>query len=485
MLKTGASVLVSGLISAVAVVVAMLVTARSQSRAWRQGTLLVASGAFYCAWAHWFALVLLASIVLNYFLGNWIKRTPRGWVLSVGILLNIAILCVFKYLPEAMRQHPLAGLDGLARIALPLGISFWTFQAISYLFDQYREEELDPSFVEFALYMSFFPVVVSGPVCRMPDMLPQFRAGVRTSPSVLANGLRRVAMGVLMMQIAKLLGQGILSGDGITSGFDRVPQWSGTDAWCLAIGFGLQLFFDFAGYSHIAIGVAQALGFSVPENFARPFSSTSPSAFWTRWHMSLSFWIRDYVFLPLALVCREMWWRNLALVLAMALFGIWHKASLLFLLWGLYHGVLLVIHRGIQAAHRRWNWTAESGPWVLLSWATTMLALSAGWIFFRSNSIQQAGDLFAAMFTVSTYQQHYLSGSLYALVFMVICGYGVAVVVADHLRTSQNLPVASQGVLSRQRWIWIAPLYLLLLLVLLLMTHAGSTNAAQLMYRNF
>ena len=120
-----------------------------------------------------------------------------------------------------------------------------------------------------------------------------------------------------MMQLAKLLGQGILSGDGITTGFDRVTHWSGADVWCLAFGYGLQLFFDFAGYSHIAIGAAQVLGFTVPENFARPFHSTTPSIFWTRWHMSLSFWIRDYVFLPLATLRREVWWRNLGLVISM------------------------------------------------------------------------------------------------------------------------------------------------------------------------
>ncbi len=135
----------------------------------------------------------------------------------------------------------------------------------------------------------------------------------------------RIATGVLMVQLAKLLGQGILGGDGINSGFDRVTHWSGPDVWCLALGYGLQLFLDFAGYSHIAIGAAKALGFTVPENFARPFQSTNASIFWTRWHMSLSFWIRDYIFLPLATLRREVWWRNLALVISMVLFGLWHK----------------------------------------------------------------------------------------------------------------------------------------------------------------
>ena len=182
------------------------------------------------------------------------------------------------------------------------------------------------------------------------------------------RGFSRIATGVLMMQLAKLLGHGVLGGHGINSGFDRLTQWSGADVWCLAFGYGLQLFFDFAGYSHIAIGAAQALGFTIPENFARPFASDSPSVFWTRWHMSLSFWIRDYVFLPLAVVRREIWWRNLVLVISMMIFGVWHKATILFVLWGCYHGVLLVLHRQVQALERRFNWTPPEGAWNAISW---------------------------------------------------------------------------------------------------------------------
>ena len=477
--------LVSGLISAIAIVGAVAVCARSHSQGVRQWVLLLASCLIYITWVRWYALVLLASIAVNYALGEWVRRKPRAGVLAISIGVNLALLGVFKYAPEVVRQHPVPGFDAVGRILLPLGLSFWTFQAISYLFDLYREEELDPSFVEFSLYMSFFPVVISGPICRMPDMLPQFRAHVRTTSMAMATGSRRIATGILMMQMAKLLGQGILSGDGINSGFDRVQQWSSTDAWFLAIGFGLQLFFDFAGYSHIAIGLAAVLGFTVPENFTRPFASSSPSVFWTRWHMSLSFWIRDYVFLPLVLLRREMWWRSLSLVIAMSIFGVWHKATLLFLLWGAYHGVLLVVHRAVQAAERRWNWTFSSGSGELLSWVATMLFIDLGWIFFRANSARQARDMICAAFSLSTLGVHYLSGSLYGMVFALALGYAVALWVADRLRDSCAQPIAAQGLLVRNRWVWISPLYILMLLAMWLMTHASGTNAAQLMYRNF
>ena len=298
------------------------VFAKVRSRIVRQAVLLASSAALYLTWQPWFAAVLFTSIVANFLFGKWLRAKPQWLPLSTGIAFNLALLSAFKYFPGAAAHILPPAVGETIRLALPLGISFWTFQALSHLFDLYRGEELDPSFVEFALYMVFFPVTISGPVCRMPDMLPQFRSEETTSWSDIGLGLRRIAIGVFMMQLGKLLGQGILAGDGIVSGFDRSTQWSGADVWCLTFGYGLQLFFDFAGYTHLAVGAAKALGITVPENFDRPFASTNPAVFWTRWHMSLSFWIRDYVFFPLAPLRREMWWRNLALAFSGIMLGL-------------------------------------------------------------------------------------------------------------------------------------------------------------------
>src|SRR5215469_7687436 len=338
----------------------------------RQLTLLLASCGLYLTWTRWFFAVLMISTVMNFLLGRTLRRKQSGALLAGGILFNLILLSTFKYVPAIVPAMPFSSLQRFAYLALPLGISFWTFQAMSYLFDLYRGEELDPSFVEFALYMAFYPVTISGPICRMPEMLPQFRSDDAIRWEIVGRGFQRILTGVLMMLFARLLGQGILAGDGINSGFDRATQWSGLDVWCLAFGYGLQLFFDFAGYSHIAIGAAQALGLIVPENFARPFQSTTVSIFWTRWHISLSFWIRDYVFLPLATLRREIWWRNLALVISMVLFGLWHKASVLFLLWGMYHGLLLVGHRHIQQMQRKLNWNPSTTWWNAVSWLVTI-----------------------------------------------------------------------------------------------------------------
>ncbi|MGB8013066.1 MAG: MBOAT family O-acyltransferase [Terriglobales bacterium] len=471
----------------------VVVFAKVHSRVVRQFVLLIGCCALYLTWGAWFAAVLLASTIMNFLLGKWLQRRPSALVLSIGILLNLALLGSFKYLPEAVNVSiPLSSLQRFAHLALPLGISFWTFQAMSYLFDLYRDEELDPSFFEFLLYMAFFPVVISGPICRMPEMLPQFRSEQTTAWDDIGRGFSRIATGVLMMQLARLLGQGILSGDGINSGFDRIARWSGTDVWCLAFGYGLQLFLDFAGYSHIAIGAAKALGFTLPENFDRPFQSTTPSIFWTRWHMSLSFWIRDYVFLPLAVMRREVWWRNLVLVVSMILFGLWHKASVLFVIWGCYHGALLVLHRQVQQVQRKFDWTPPAAIWAPISWIATISLICLGWIFFRAKSLVDARQMLSAVVSPASYSSHALSGSLYVLVAALAAGYGIVLLTIEVLdrytvEPASGAPSHSDiiAAIARNRWFWIPPLYVLALLVVVIVTHARGTDAAQFMYRNF
>lgn len=458
----------------------------------RQPILLIGSYVLYLSWSFWGAGILLASTLMNFLLGESLRRKPTRFALVAGILLNLVLLSSFKYLPEVAINIPFSSLQRFAHVVLPLGISFWTFQAMSYLFDLYRGEELDPSFFEFALYMAFFPVAISGPICRMPDMLPQFRGDKATSWNDIGHGFARIATGMFMMQLARLLGQGILSGDGIVRGFDHTTVWSGTDVWCLAFGYGLQLFFDFAGYSHIATGSAKALGFTLPENFARPFRSITPSIFWTRWHMSLSFWIRDYVFFPLAVMRREMWWRNLVLVLSMVIFGLWHKATILLLLWGCYHGVLLVLHRQIQQMERKFNWDPAAIFWTPLAWLATISLISLGWVLFRANSLPQAMQMFRAAISPAGYAAHFLSGSLYLLVFVLAAGYAAVLLVNDVLDRYSTETLTAPGnlhpmvsALARHRWYWIPPLYGLALIVVLIVTHAQGAGAAQFMYRRF
>lgn len=466
------------------------VCAQVRSRRVRQAVLLASSVALYLTWQPWFGAVLVTSILANFLIGKWLRARPHWVPLSLGIAFNLALLGAFKYFPQATLHLRPAWLPQVGSLALPLGISFWTFQAIGCLFDLYREEELAPTFAEFALYMVFFPVTISGPVCRLSDMLPQFRSEETTSWSQISLGLRRIAIGVLMMQLGKLLGQGILAGDGIVSGFDRATRWSGADVWCLAFGYGFELFFDFAGYTHIAVGAARALGITLPENFERPFASTNPSRFWTRWHMSLSFWIRDYLFFPLATLRREVWWRHLALVLSMVVFGLWHKASVLFLIWGAYQGALLLAHRLFQQAERRLNWEPPK-IWTPLSWFGTAALISLGWILFRANSPSQARRMLAAIASPASYGSHFLSSSLYVLIAILAAGYALVLRFRDAIEGVAAPSQAARGPsgvverMARLRWYWLPAVYALALLLVLMITLTQQGGVGQMMYRNF
>ena len=281
----------------------------------RQLMLLAASYLFYSTWGLAFLAILVSSSLFNFFYGEFLKRRPSLGRLAGGVAANVLLIAFFKgtHLAIFVNSH---AMDVLRGIAMPLGISFWTFQALSYLFDVYREEELDPTPVEFCLYMAFWPTVVMGPICRLGNMLPQFREVRVVSSENVLIGSKRILMGLVMkLGISQILAVGLVAGTGVSAAFDQqsVP-YGGLDVWFLAIGYGLQLFFDFAGYSHIVIGAARLFGFELAENFNSPFIASTPSEFWTRWHMTLTSWIRDYVFVPMATLRRDVWWRYAALL---------------------------------------------------------------------------------------------------------------------------------------------------------------------------
>jgi alginate O-acetyltransferase complex protein AlgI len=406
-----------------------LVYGRLRTVRMRQGLLLLVSYVLYSSFGFVALAVLIFSSTLNYLLGRYLKRrqsAPRLWL---GILTNVALLSLFKYVPEVLpffrSTHPVSILAGLA---LPVGISFWTFQALSYLFDLYRGDELNPSFVEFLLYMAFWPTVLSGPICRFPTMLPQFRSTTVPSIQDVRSGMDRICIGLLMMGLGGLLASGIHPGEGLDAAFDgNAARLGGMDVWCLAIGYGFDLFFNFAGYSHLVIGAARLFGFELAENFNHPYLSTTPSEFWTRWHMSLSFWIRDYMFLPLVMLGRSKWWRNAALVISMLVFGLWHKGTALLALWGLYHGVLLVIHRQWQELKRRFADGINQTLLTPISWLVTFSSVCLGWILFRSNSVRQAWVMLHSTVAPKTYLELALPTNLYSLVLLLPLGYFAAI----------------------------------------------------------
>jgi alginate O-acetyltransferase complex protein AlgI len=389
----------------------------------RQALLLLASYFFYSNWGVGFLEVLIASSLLNFAIGALLRRRPTTGYLSLGVVINVLFLGFFKYLPPILApgtagswQHELA-----SHIIMPVGMSFWTFQGLSYLFDIYREEEIDSSLLEFSLYMAFWPTVFSGPVCRFPQMLPQFREQPVFSSTNISTGALRVIQGLFMkFALAQLLAPGV------AAGFDQLKSgWGGLDVWLLGIGFGFLLFFDFAGYSLMVIGVARLFGIQVAENFDRPFLSTTPSKFWTRWHMSLSSWIRDYLFVPLAAARRNSWWPYATFVFSMILFGLWHAATWTFILWGFYHGLLLVGHRLGQQAKRRFQISIPRHLGVFLSGATTFLLVSLGWIFFRANKLTVALSMLSSVVSPGAYLRLAMPRSYYVLTVAITVSYFV------------------------------------------------------------
>jgi len=473
-----------------AILIGLMAFTKSKSPPFRQTVLLVLSYLLLMTWAPWFALVVLGSTVMNWLLGRWLRRSRRPPVLWTGIALNVALLSTFKYLPEIASSASSSVLQRFSHIALPLGISFWTFQAMSYLFDLYGGCDLDPSLLEFALYMVFFPVTISGPICRLPEMLRQFRLAKAISSADVGRGLSRILTGILMMLLAQLLGQGLRANEGINFGFDQVTRWTGADVWCLACGFGFYIFFAFAGYSHIAIGAAKILGFTIPENFDRPYLSTSPSMFWTRLHMSLSFWIRDYVYFPLAMLRGEQWWGKLCLLISMVTFGLWHKGTVLFMLFGCYQGMLLIGHRQALALKKQFDWRPPEVLWSLISWLATAALISLGWILFRASSLSQAVQMLRTVLSPGSYFEHFLPPMLYLLVAVLAIGYAITLLVTSALDRYPSGPELSTSevikVMAHNRWVWITPMYFFAIYaVARILARVASTPINPFVYRYY
>jgi D-alanyl-lipoteichoic acid acyltransferase DltB (MBOAT superfamily) len=402
------------LLYVVVTLVVWLALWRLKSAGSRRALMLLTSYLLYASWGLAFLGLLVLSSLVNYGLGAALSRRPSAARLWGAVILNLALLGAFKYVPTAAE----------GTIVLPAGISFWTFQALSYLFDVYQGTESKPTLTEWLLYMAFWPTVLSGPICRLPTLLPQFRDWPTPSRDDVHRGLDRICLGLWMGALGQVLASGLPPGSGVDAAFDTLSRpWTGLDVWVAAIGYGFVLFFNFAGYSHLVIGAARLFGIRVAENFDRPYLATTPSEFWTRWHMSLSSWIRDYVFLPLVMVRRETWWRSVALVVSMIAFGLWHKGSILFAAWGGYQGVLLVLHRAVQQLRRR---VAPAWPEAAvrpLSWLVTFGLICLGWILFRASDVSQALAMWRAVLAPGAYGNRALPSSLDVLVLLCVLGY--------------------------------------------------------------
>ncbi len=419
---------------------------RSHDRA-RKWLLLIASYVFYGSWNPPFALLLAGSTVLDYFLGLRLAATEspskRRLLLGVSLVANLGVLGFFKYGDFLREQvYSLLGLVGVVEaipapwnIVLPVGISFYTFQTLSYSIDVYRrEQEPTRSLLDFALFVSFFPQLVAGPIVRSKQFLPQLDGDRPVGVSETEEALVRIFAGLLKkVVLADTLGEYV----------DQVfafPRSYGAPNVLLGIyAYTYQIYFDFSGYSDIAIGLAALFGFRIPENFNRPYLSSNPREFWQRWHISLSTWLRDYLYVSLggnrASALRT--YRNLALT--MLLGGLWHGASWNFVIWGAFHGVWLAVHRfwttGRVAATAKWLWLRR-----ILAFHMVCI----GWVFFRAATFADAMMIFSRLadFRWTWHSSVYIAAT--GVLISVLLHFAEAPL--DLRRRYRDLPPALQGV---------------------------------------
>jgi alginate O-acetyltransferase complex protein AlgI len=406
---------------------------RATTGVWRERVLLAASFVYYSAWDVRMSAVLIGIGALTYYAGRRIAKGPKRLALVVApIAFILVVLSVFKYtgmLAELanLALPPSAELT-IPKIVLPLGISFFTFECISYLLDVYRgEKELLP-LRRFLLFPAYWPHLVAGPILRIKELGPQLENPRRPSWGETLSGVDRLFIGlfkkvVLADSLATFVDQGFAAPAGANSA---------VDSWALAIGFALQIYLDFSAYTDIAIGVSRMIGITLPENFNLPYHADSPSDFWNRWHMTLSRWIRDYLFFPLNMRAgKRIWLRYVYLVLVMTLVGLWHGAGPGFILWGAWHGVLMVSQRVLSQRVGR----LDDTPRRVLEWIGRLAGLAlivAGWVLFRAPSLAQAGAMLRAMFTLRGLSPAYSVNDYLLILFCMALYFFVAPAVERH-----------------------------------------------------
>jgi alginate O-acetyltransferase complex protein AlgI len=369
-------------------------------RGLRNATLLVFSYLFYLYGGAGFLLILFLSTVADYLLGLLIERAiqRRHLWLGLSLVLNLGLLVYFKYANFVVGE-----LNGVLvrfsffpiewnQVILPIGISFFTFQKLSYIIDVYRGKSgALKSFLDFALYIAMFPKLIAGPIVRCNDIDDQLKGRIESWDSFY-EGTMRFCWGLAKkVMIANSCGE-IAN---LVFGLD-IDMIDTKIAWLGSIAYTLQIYFDFSAYSDMAIGLGKLFGFGLPENFKRPYSAISLTDFWRRWHITLSRWFKDYLYIPLGGNRQGTARTCLNLAIVCVLCGLWHGANWTFALWGLYHGLFLILERltGIR--------DIPPERYRMVRRLTTLFIVSVGWVFFRSEDISYAIGFLEIMFTASS-----------------------------------------------------------------------------------
>ncbi len=363
------------------------------STRWKNTVLLAASLLFYATGEGAYVLLMLSSILLNFLLGLAAERyRSSGYIAVVTVVANLGLLGYYKYAGFLVEiYNSLMGGIGVPaalvpEVHLPIGISFFTFQAMSYVFDvRSGQVPAQRQPLDLALYISLFPQLIAGPIVRYVDVWQQISSRT-VSVADFCDGISRFVIG---------LGKKVLIANTVALPADAIFSLAPGDltpavAWLGIIAYTLQIYFDFSGYSDMAIGLGRMFGFHFLENFNYPYIARSVQDFWRRWHISLSTWLRDYLYIPLGGSRCGRWRTQINLVIVFLLCGLWHGAAWTFLLWGGYHGIFLVIERGRVTA---WLERLPSA----VGWAYTTTVFTMGWVLFRADSLATAGNFYAAL----------------------------------------------------------------------------------------
>ncbi|MCM2681223.1 MBOAT family O-acyltransferase [Echinimonas agarilytica] len=397
---------------------------------YRSAVILLGSYSFYAWWRVDFLALFIAVTLWNYIIAIRIDGAASALIkkrwLTLGIVGNLSTLGYFKYanfgvdsinaLLVEMGANPLA----LGNVILPIGISFYIFQAISYLVDVYREDTPPTKrFIDFAAFIALFPQLIAGPVLRYKDLADQFEYRTHTYAKF-SEGASRFMQGFIKKvfiadTIAPIADFAFGSSD---------PSMA--DAWLGAIVYAIQLYFDFSGYSDMAIGLGLMMGFRFPENFNQPYISQSITEFWRRWHISLSSWLRDYLYIPLGGSRGGELFTYRNLFLTMLLGGLWHGANWTFVLWGVWHGGWLAVERALGIK--------PGGPFIFTRWIFCLFLVLMGWVLFRATDVSEALRMYSAMFGASEIGLSVDMALSISTLQIITIGIAVAVIVVHSMR---------------------------------------------------
>lgn len=363
------------------------------------GVLVICSLAFYSWWNPAYLIVILLSMAFNFQVGKRLGQRSHKGLLAFGIAINLGLLAYYKYAGFfVLNVNALLSTTwSLGDILLPLAISFFTFQQIAYLVDSHRGITREYRFLQFALFVSFFPQLIAGPIVHHRDMLPQFTQTNRFHLNIshFAVGLSIFAIGLFKKTV---LADGVAPyANPVFAAADSGQTVDFFTAWGAALAYSFQLYFDFSGYSDMAIGLARLFGIVLPLNFYSPYKAANIAEFWRRWHITLSHFLRDYVYIALGGNRHGDTRRHANLMTTMLLGGLWHGAGWNFIIWGGLHGLYLVIHQLWRAGLSKLSLAPSGAVYRALAWLVTMVCIVVGWVFFRATTFEGAVGLLQSM----------------------------------------------------------------------------------------